>query len=730
MDTIDASGDGAGLAPVEAQRQPPTPENNYFARLPFGDESIAGEVEERFRNFERYLQSCGLATLIERLARHYYGMDDRGITSHSVAYEGERSEFQRTHINHLRSLVRMRQNLALNERIALDAEAGNADYEAIVQSRKANALIEYEMWERGLSEKFDEAIEKAAHQAWAFLVLGWNPRDGETLLPAMAPGEQEVKTGALEHRVYGAYDVAFDPRLRRHNPPYYILRDRPSVVEMEAEYPHLAGKLGAEPETPGPNVLRLDVGFIAPYGFAVAEDDGKCVRLELRHARTPACPEGRRTVVVGGYVAEDGPLPYADMCVVPFYESVITDTPFFYCEAFDLLAPQHAHNMLSSIAATNARAGGVGVIATPDGSTFEADMATQGLALVKWPAGTDKPEVLHLASTPPEVYENMDRTERSMEKTYGVNSVARGETTGANASGSQLALLQATSMQAATPLRRRVDDSCGRVAMALISIARDYMEHELAVVVYGEHDATVEESVTGSQLSRIRRVRVKPGNILGKTLHGRIAIADTLLERGLIADVRSYYLVLETGRLEPVTKAPASERSLVQLENQQMIRGEMPIVLAHDDDAMHIREHKLLLDSPAARAPNSPLLAIVTEHIEQHEMNAVSKSTQRPWLLELLGQQPLQSALAMGGAMPPPGLGGGGGPPGGAPPPPGGGMGGGMGGGAMPPGEGGGAPAPSLPPGSPDAGKMPNMPMNPMTGEQWNPADGGSAVPE
>ena len=117
--------------------------------------------------------------------------------------------------------------------------------------------------------------------------------------------------------------------------------------------------------------------------------------------------------------------------------------------------------------------------------------------------------------------------------------------------------------------------------------------------------------------------------------------------------------------------------------------GINPPVLITDNHAMHIQEHKQLLDSPEAR--NNPLLvsnalAHMQEHINQLQ-------TGDPNLFSILGIQPLP------------------------PPQP------------QVPQTGGMSMNTSVNPMEQVAGSLPNLPRNPMTGETYQTASGASAVP-
>ena len=140
---------------------------------------------------------------------------------------------------------------------------------------------------------------------------------------------------------------------------------------------------------------------------------------------------------------------------------------------------------------------------------------------------------------------------------------------------------------------------------------------------------------------------------------------------------------------------------LIAQENELLQIGQNPPILITDDPVLHIQGHKQLLDSPEARKDPTVVRAVLS-HIQGHINDS---QTADPSLYAILGYPPPPPPM-----MPPmmPGQG--------QPPPP----------------QGSPSPAPSMNAENQlleqgQSVRLPSMPVNPMTGEQYSNPSGNTA---
>src|SRR5690606_19364188 len=147
------------------------------------------------------------------------------------------------------------------------------------------------------------------------------------------------------------------------------------------------------------------------------------------------------------------------------------------------------------------------------------------------------------------------------------------------------------------------------------------------------------KSFTGNDLSQVNRVTVDMANPLTRTTAGKVNLAETLLQNGMVDSPDQYIQVLTTGRLEPSIEGKQAQLLLIRQENEDIASGKGAVALVTDNHALHILEHAVVGSSTDARRdPN--IMANLTAHMQEH-INFLK--TADPVLLNLLKQQ------AMGG---------------------------------------------------------------------------------
>jgi hypothetical protein len=192
----------------------------------------------------------------------------------------------------------------------------------------------------------------------------------------------------------------------------------------------------------------------------------------------------------------------------------------------------------------------------------------------------------------------------------------------------------------------------------LLKLLNLFQSYEELLTDTGVANAFAVKSFKGEDLEGIRRVRVHIGNQLAKTLAGRMTIADNLMAQQQITP-DEYLEIIRSGTLNKQLESKTAEPGYIQLENEQLSRGEMPIMNALDNHVKHIKEHKSLLFRPEVR-DSSQILAMVLEHISEHTNQLLQMSVNNPTFLSIALDMP-QIALPQPkpdtgvGSPPPPG---------------------------------------------------------------------------
>ena len=295
-----------------------------------------------------------------------------------------------------------------------------------------------------------------------------------------------------------------------------------------------------------------------------------------------------------------------------------------------------------------------------------------------------------------------------METLSGVNSVTRGNPESSLKSGAALALVQSMAIQFNSGLQASYAQILEDTGTGMINILKTYATTPRIADIAGKSNEPYMQEWTKESIDQINRVVVDMGNPLSTSLAGRLNLAENLMAGGFIENPDQYIQVLETGRLEPVLEGKRRENVFIKGENEALRAGEKEVIaLVTDRHQIHIMEHKTLLSDVDARKDRD-LQVRVLKHIQEH---ITLLRTTDPGLLALLGEQPLPPLKApgqppaMGPEQPMP-----------QPQPP-------VGGGEVEASE----MIEAETPGEQEAKNvnLPNLPKNPLSGEEFNVISGG-----
>jgi hypothetical protein len=269
----------------------------------------------------------------------------------------------------------------------------------------------------------------------------------------------------------------------------------------------------------------------------------------------------------------------------------------------------------------------------------------------------------------------------------GINEVVKGSPGPNVRSGNAMALLSAQAIKFNSTLQQAYIKLIEDAGTGTLRFLQEFAEFPRFAEIVDKSNRSYLKEFDKSALSGISRVQVEVVSALSKTQAGRIEIANNLLEQGLIKRPEQYIAVLTSGKLEPVIEAEQSELLNIRAENESLATGQPVPTILTDNHAIHIREHRTVLDNPDARQ-NQPTVETVLAHIQQH-LDIWAQTN--PNVLAATGQMPMQ-------APPPPE----------APPPPDGNMG--------PPGD-------VVAPPTGTTGDLPGQPSMPSLPENAAPED-------
>lgn len=597
----------------------------YFA----ADEAkkTAGALLEKAKSFYSSLEQNDYLEKLNKMYRYYHGMmNEVGSSGHQINFTGEQGELVSLPVNHFRNIGQHVYNMITANRPSMDARAVNTDYKSLAQTTVANGILDYYMREKHLEDSLRKAVEIAIVLGAGFVRLEWNATAGE-VYDYDEESQHFNYEGDLEFSNLNPLDVVVDGTKESWNHEWMVVRTFMNRFNLMAKYPEHSEQIQGIPSKSESMRYRIN---------RYSNDDTDDIPVyEFFHKRTEALPNGRYMLFLDSdTVLLDIHLPYRTIPIFRVSAGEMLGTPYGYSPLFDIFPIQEGINALYSSIMTNQNAHAVTNVFVKRGSDINVSTVDGAMNIIE---GNEKPEVIEMLKTAPEVFKFLEMLIQAAETISGVNSVARGNPQASLESGTALALVQSMALQFMSGLQQSYVRLIEDVGTSVIQILKDFATTPRVIAIVGKNNRALLKEFTGEDISSINRVVVDMGNALSRSVAGRVQMAEQLLQMKLLKNPQQYFQIINTGRLDVMYEGDASELMLIKQENEKMMSGEEVIATALDAHRTHILEHKSVLADPDLRKDGA-LVQNTLAHIQQH-INLLR--TTDPDLLALLGEQPL-----------------------------------------------------------------------------------------
>lgn len=614
-------------------------DNIYFAAKE--PEKTSADLLARANSWYTQLFINGYLVKVRDMWAAYHGCYFTSSSqSHQITFSGEQGELANLAVNHLRNIGQHIIQMITSNRPALEARATNRDYKSLIQTKLANNLLDYYMREKRLEKYLQKAVEYAVVLGSGFIKMDWNATSGE-IYEINEETNTPIYEGDVQFCNLSPFDVVFDTTREDQDHDWVLCRTFKNKFDLAAKYPELSDRIKGLQTKSDLFKYRMDL-----MSYDITDD---VPTYEFYHRRTESMPDGRYLLFLdSNIVLMDSAMPYRKLPIYRISPSDILGTPYGYTPLFDLLPLQDAVNSLYSTVLTNQNAFGVQNVYIPRGADVSFKSLEGGLNIIEGNSQAGKPEAMNLTNTPPEIFKFIQMLETQMETISGVNSVARGNPEASLKSGAALALVQSMALQFISGLQNQYIQMVEDLGSGLIDMLKDFAAVPRIAVISGQSNRSyVEREFSGDDLSQINRVVVDVGNPLANTTAGKVQLAESLIQYGIVKSPEQYFTVLTTGRLDVITDDAERELILIEGENERMAEGKKAKTLSLDQHLLHIKGHKSLLADPDLRDDDN-LSGIVLAHIQEHidMLRQVDPGT-----LSAMGEQPLPP---VGGSQPNP----------------------------------------------------------------------------
>ena len=710
----------------------------YWAAEVESSKLVAGCIT-RVRRYRESLRASGRSDRMRRNWMAYQGWGPRMDADASrMSPAGESGEMVQMNVNQFAAMVNQAVVLTTSNKPAVKAIAANGDFESMAQAQLAESLNDYYDRELAVSDREYEATLGMVLMSEAWLVLDWDATAGQPY--SVDESGMEVKNGDVRIATLTPFDIGVDPDVQDvESHTWFAWRRRANKFDLAARFPAMKDKILA--------ARRDDATYDAMDGQSSSlelrrrrstEPESDCVYLwELRHMSSPALPNGRRALFIDEECVLQDSVSKDEAGVVsdfgyPFGTSLyaysaaperIPGTPDGHTSFFDLLSLQEGLDLAASIMASAINAGGMQNLYVPRGANITADKLTGALNVIEYD-GAERPHAESNVSINPAVSAWAESCIQWMRQRVALNDVVMGEPS-KGMPAQAMALLRAQAVEFHSRLQAAYERLVQRCRTGILKLLQKYAKTERVALVSGKGNSWALKHFMSDDLKGVDRFVVEPVNPVLKTLAGKVAFAQPLLESGAIG-LQEYLQLVSTGRMEPILRFASDNQARIQREKEMLMvgiglpptqqqmgpMGPMPVLddtglpIFADDGKQHIRplisdthwvdipEYLSVLAMPEVR-DNPMVVKAVTEAVD-YKLRLWRQMD--PGLILLLkGISPPPPPMSMG----PPGM-----PPGAPSGPP------QAQGGPVPE-----MPSPLTPDGAPNV-SMPKPPPNPLTGEQ------------
>jgi len=566
----------------------------------------------------------------------------------SLSFQGEQSELVKMVIPQARSIARQFIGVVTKQKLAVQAVAlndGGSDLTEVV--RLGNGVGNRLIKAQDLDAKKVDLAEKAYLDGTAYLGAFYRTDRGEEHAVDQETGQMLYK-GDVEMPTFAAADVFFDYSIENFKDLDWVeIRVKKNRWDMVAQFPDLADQIMA---------LSSCRNESASDRYMNISDEDMIYAYELYHRITPAMPQGRMLMYSSDKtVYHDGPNEYKKIPLSQFKPEKVQGTGHGYPLFSNLLPAQEMLDFEFSATATNHSAHAVQNVTAPRDANIGVQQIS-GMNFISFTpvsgvSGGGRPEPLQLTASSPESPKFREELKSHMMELGNLNAALRGSPPPGVTSGAAIATLTTTAIESMTPFSDALLTCIEEGLENGINAYCEFANIERLVEITGKNFQMSTKKFLGSQLDKIKSMKITRINPVMLTSAGRSDLADKLMQAGRVKNVQQYMSILEGAPPEVIFKDELSENDLLEKENEMLTEGETPKALITDDHALHILSHNSLLNDPYIRSSGENLQVILDHILEHLELD----KTKDPYLTAMLrtGKAPQQG--------PPPSGGGGGG---------------------------------------------------------------------
>lgn len=536
-------------------------------------ETVGKALAERVESYYSWCRSSPHIKKIQSAKRHLYGGDnDAGANTSEIKKSGRKGEIANLRMGHLGNLADQRVNLALQQEPAWQPVATNADAQSVSQASTALGVLDYYYREQRVERFIRQAADDIMWSAEGFVLGGWDPKKGQVVANDPDTGEQ-LKEGDLTFKSPDTLDVARDVAAKSYSSlTWRIVRVPENKWDLAARYPEKAEEiLSVSKEWSSSVGLRAD-------GSVYSNETDETFVFHFFHDKTDAMPQGRYVIFASSNaVLFDGPLPFRKCPLFRAAEKELKDSPFGYCPTLDALGPQKALDVLTSAILSQQINHANRTIVGVKGSGVNPRQIG-GFNYIEVNQPGQEPKALEFAEVSPQVFTFRQALIQEEQMFMNVNDIQRGVMNSNVKSGAHAALYDSIALRASSRLQKALYALAEDIGTFILHSLADFAgDSERIARIAGESHRPRLVKFKGKDMAGFDRVVVEATNHAAKTIVGKQAMADLLLEKGALGQGeiagQRYVQLLKTGEVEQLTEAPMANAMRIKRDKELLAKG-------------------------------------------------------------------------------------------------------------------------------------------------------------
>ena len=590
---------------------------------------------------------------------HLYGQDVEGTGANAsyVSLSGNQGNVSQMRVPQAAAMLSKVFNLVVAGEVTWSAVATTTDVASEAQTVVAKNALAYYWKDKGTEPKAKTVGFEALAFGEGALHIPWNPNLGQPV--GMDKTGRIVHAGDIDYRPVSTWNIIRDPTAKSWDSmDWIVIQEYENKYDVAAQCNTIRAKNACVKNS---GILYTEECKWVPFNNqdVVGETDLIPVYY-LYHKDTPSVPGGRQTKFLpNGVILSDSVLDktYLErLPVVRIAAGSMANTAFPRTPFFASLGSQQACDSMYKDILTNNQAVSKGIIWVEDLNSSANFELTSGPQVLVGKPGTKPPIVLNLQTPNTQSFELLTSLQKQMAQILGLDSLTSGETSGAGLSGVSMVTLVQTAVQNNSQLQSSWAKFLTEIGEVTLAHIKYNMPEPRKVALAGQARKSLVTSVdlSAKAIEGVDRVRVDLASAMESTESGRNELAQMALKTGWIQTPEDFQMVQDCGRLDALTQDLSNELITINEENEALAAGKPAKAIVTEDHSLHIKKHKAILNTMAAKSDPNVVDAVLA-HIDEHSNLWMTTDPQK---LAIYGIKPCPPPSAPQGTPPgaPPGV--------------------------------------------------------------------------